>query len=301
MQSKFPHLILWLMLSFTLLAGEENTGKAVGCIGQVSGSVTVTGAGGARAAAEIGQPLYPGDVIDTGEAAKALLLLSGKDTPVEVAANRSYTVAGAAQATGWFSRLAAAVSSLTEENPEQNYSSVLMVRGEESREAVVQIFPNITAIREARPAVHWRAVSAADRYGVRLLDLDENPLWSLETADSMAPYPAGEPPLLPGGEYFLQVSAYRGNKLLSSGMANFKLLSAETAEALRALEAANRDNPFVLASAYAAYELYDLAIAQIEQLRAANPGNPNLDRMLANIYLRQGKSGQARALLDAGK
>lgn len=298
MQFKFYFLTVWLMLSFTLLAGGEKTEKAVGCIGQVSGSVTVTGADGARAAAEIGQPLYPGDVIDTGEAAKAVLLLSGKNTPVEVAANRSYTVEGAAQTSGWFSQLVAAVSSLTEDNPEQNYSSVLMVRGDESRETVVQISPNITAIRESRPVFHWRAIAAADNYGVQLLDLDENPLWSLETVDSAANYPAGEPPLVPGGEYFLQVSAYRGKQLISSGMANFKLLAAENAEALQALEAVNRDNPFVLASAYAAYELYDLAIAQIEQLRAANPGNPNLEKILANIYLRQGKTGQARALLD---
>lgn len=298
MQFKFHSLTLWLMLSCTLLAAGEKNSKAAGCIGQVSGSVTVTGAGGTRAAAEIGQPIYPGDVIDTGEAAKAVLLLSGKDTPVEVAANRSYTVEGAAQASGWFSRLVGAVSSLTEEDPEQSYSSVLMVRGAENREAVVQISPNITAIRETRPAFSWQAVPVADSYGVRLLDLDENPLWSLETADSTAAYPAGEPPLVPGKEYFLQVSAYRGNKLLSSGMANFKLLSEENAKALLALEEVHRDDPFVLASAYAAYELYDLAITQIGELRAGNPGNPNLDRMLANIYLRQGKAEQARELFN---
>ena len=299
MQCKFNRFIIILMLSVTLpgMAGDE-AGKAVGCIGQVSGKVTVTAAGGKNVAAETGQPLYPGDVINTGEAARALLLLSGQDVPVEVAANRSYTIDGAAKTSGWFSQLVAAVASLTEENPEQNYSSVLMVRGEENREAVVQISPNITAIREAQPVFHWHTVPAADNYGVRLLDLDETALWSLETADSTAAYPSGEPPLIPGEEYFLQVSAYRGKKLLGSGMANFKLLSAENAETLQTLEEANRENPFVLASAYAAYELYDLAIAQIEQIRAGNPGNPNLDKMLANIYLRQGKSGQARALLD---
>lgn len=297
--TKIVFLSMLLTLFFGSIAIAGDSALPAGYIGDIEGTVTIERKAnpGTQEAARVGMQLYAGDAVNTREDAKAILILNGQTEKTTVNANRSYSVQGDSEAKGWFSGLVDAIFSLTDDDATSNYTTVLMVRGEDSIERMLEVTPNVTALLESRPNFRWTAINSADRYVVKLMDWEETIIWRLESGQSILDYPRAEQALDYGNEYFLQVTAYQGEKLITTGIANFRILEKEHHSDVKRMESEYQEAPFILASGYASLELYDLATAKIREIIETDMDNKHLNKMLANIYLKQGKVSEARALL----
>ncbi len=148
----------------------------------------------------------------------------------------------------------------------------------------VPLSPFSEAVRDGRPTFRWRPVEGADSYRVFVRTGEGAPLWNEDAGKRTEfPWPAGRPPLQPGGRYSWQFAALVAGRYKASAWDSFTVLGESQQRDIAKLERDMRNSPLALAAVDESYGLYDDAAEQIRNLQARFPEDPRPTRMLDSL------------------
>lgn len=154
------------------------------------------------------------------------------------------------------------------------------------------ISPRSTLILDDRPTISWNEVPGATSYTVRIVT-EEGEIWSQENVTGTEIVYPGDPPLQPGTYYLAIVVADTGASSQEEDVPGrtFRLLGADRANSVREAIAVldgqqlSRDEKALLqAYLYIGYYLRADAIETLESSVAAGSQNPEIYRLLGNLY-----------------
>jgi|GEM_PF-457874 len=289
--------------------GEARSGETAGMITEIKngrGRVEVRTAGGAewRPAAPL-QTLRAGDAVRATADARAVVVLSGGRGSVKVqAAGSPYLVPlprpGESKTQKALGLLESSLNYLSSGTKEP-LQAVLSTRGA-SRPPVI-LSPRNTAVLPDPLAFEWLGSRFA-RYAVKVVGPAGPVLERAGVVGARFAYPADAPALAPGVRYTLQVVSGQ----LPPQEAWFEVVDAGRAQAVRRdlaeLEQAlgPTPSPSTLAALRAGFlasnGLYHNARLVVTAALAADPDEPTLHLLLANLYGKTGLPDQAAESYD---
>ena len=154
------------------------------------------------------------------------------------------------------------------------------------------ISPRMTKLLTLNPELHWNSVPGASHYTVQILG-DKFLYWEAEISSSETIYP-GVPPLEPGVNYLLLVTADSGGSSRDEGVPGLGFTVLPESEAIQVqraqsqLEALNFSDEafsFALSQLYIGHDLYTEAIEILEALVETGTQSAVVFRMLGDLYL----------------
>jgi hypothetical protein len=282
----------------------------VAVLAAVQGKVEVVPARGkVPQRATFGRPLSKGDRIIVATGGSATVFFNDGNV-IELDQKSAITVGGradarsaAAAAKGLPGEVYRQVSKfVTSGSRQTGLVAVSELRGGES-EAPFLGAPRRTALLTDRPEFSWRAIEGASGYHVKL-STAEGELWAREATTSVLPYPSDEPSLVPDKDHLWELEARSGPKVLKRESSVFRILSAETARAVRDNlariheGAGGPDSPasHYLAGTYLfGIGLYQDASLRFEALCKLSPDSPAPHEALGSVYSALGLMDRAAA------
>jgi hypothetical protein len=145
-------------------------------------------------------------------------------------------------------------------------------------------FPFSEAVRDGRPTFRWRPVAGADGYRVFVRDASGHTLLDEDAGNrTELPWPAGQPPLNPGGRYDWQVAARVGARFKVSPWDSFAVLGEAQQRQVAELVGHLANQPLALAAIDESFGLYDEAASQLRNLQAEYPGDNRPQQMLDSL------------------
>ncbi len=308
------HRIFGLLTLFALLAiPVASARQSAALVTDISGDVRVARAsGGASQAATWGMQLNVGDRVTSASGARASLLYSATNSIVTVASGATHEVGSAADGAG-ASRPAgapriAAVSELTLARAGAGEVSALGgLRAGEREQAIVNLTPRQTRIRQGRPTFAWMASEEFEGYRVRLYDAAGREVWTGAATGSERVYPDDAPALVAGSQYVWNVEGETMLDAVSSQLTPFEVLSDEeetiVAEGLGGISDAmagaadETTRDYLLGAFYVDHGLLFDAVDAFSRIARRHPDAALVHEILGNLYYDLGLKDEAVAAL----
>lgn len=161
------------------------------------------------------------------------------------------------------------------------------------------LFPYSSTVVDGRPSLSWEAEPQADRYTVELF-LANQSMWKQTVSSNAMDYPAAGP-LQPGKAYLIEVSAFRGNKMLSKNKSILNRLSEEKVATMKsaissidALPIPKLDKILDRDKIYISQGLLSESIGILKTQLKQDRYNPIVHRLLGDRYMNAGLPQEAR-------
>lgn len=154
------------------------------------------------------------------------------------------------------------------------------------------ISPRSTRLLSSTPLLRWRAADGASYYTACLRPVSEKCIWKAQTEDTQVRYP-GDPPLLPGKMYILEVTAdnHRTSAEDVAPGTEFQIIQVGERSRIEAALALLKSAPltdaernFAIAQFYAAKDLKADALEVIRELERTDVSLPRLSLLAGDLY-----------------
>lgn len=175
-------------------------------------------------------------------------------------------------------------------------------RRSDAADAPPQVTPVLgETVTSDRPTLTWTAVPDAKSYQVKLfLGGSGRSVWSAQSKKTQLEFPFDQPALKRNRTYDWQVSVTQPDgTMMQIARSRFTITSAMVAEDLDALKSLTESTqPADLLIAIATYQAYSAdgpALSVCEKLAKLNPDDPDVLRLLVELYDRAGRAADAKA------